>query len=308
MTYVNIIGGGQLEADAAAHWDQLEEAYKERWGEYLGVNSALRTYAQQEYLYNGWIQRLPGFFLAAKPGHSLHEKGLSVDVAAPANVDGSAQHEWLEANAGKFGFKWTGKNFWPREDWHFDYIGAGAEGTPAISEAVRQRQEYLNATFNAGLVVDGLEGPKTKAAVAAYQKVLGFTGADVDGIWGAKTQAAHQKYYDDHHRPAPKPQPAPKTGNPFGIVDVRGLQKIARLYGYKGPIDNIWGDGSAAGFAEFLRRNWGYRGNDEFGPVMAAAVARWLRKRWGYIGNDVFGPVMRISLNKANSANFTQLK
>lgn len=108
--------------------------------------------------------------------------------------------------------------------------------------------------------------------------------------------------------PAPVPAPAPAAGgNPFGIGDVRGLQKIAKLYGYTGRIDNDWGAGSAGGFAQFLRRNWGYRGNDTLGPVMWASIARWLRKRWGYIGNDVPGPNMRAALARANAANLAQL-
>jgi len=198
MSYSNIIGGGQLRSDAAAAWNRLEEAYRAKFGSYLTVRSALRTFAEQTRLYNGWIKRLPGFSLAAKPGTSLHEKGLSVDVAAPANVDGSAQHEWLEANAPAFGFKWTGRDFSPREAWHFDFVGGGSASTPAISQEVANQQAYLNATFNAGLVVDGIRGPKTKAAIAAYQRVLGIIA---DGEWGPDTQAHHQAYYDAHHRP-----------------------------------------------------------------------------------------------------------
>ena len=108
-------------------------------------------------------------------------------------------------------------------------------------------------------------------------------------------------------KPKPKPKPSPKPSNPFGIPSVKGLQKIARLYGYNGSINDIWGGGSASGFAQFLRRNHGYRGNDVLGPQMWAAIARWLRGRWGYKGNDVPGPVMRAALKRANDANFSQM-
>lgn len=253
MAYANIIGGGQLDATAAAHWNELEEAYKAHWGSYLNVTSALRTYAEQERLYHGWINRLPGFSLAARPGYSLHEKGLSVDVAAPANVDGHAQHEWLEANGGTYGFKWTGKNFSPREAWHFDYVGGGSAGTAAISESTRQRQEYLNATFNAGLSVDGIAGPKTKAAIKAYQKVLKISQ---DGIWGPQTQTAHQAYFDAHHA-APAPAPAGKvTTASFGRVDAvqKALKTKYPLYAGKLAVDNIDGPKTIAAVKEFQRR------------------------------------------------------
>ncbi|QFG10659.1 endolysin [Microbacterium phage Naby] len=118
--------------------------------------------------------------------------------------------------------------------------------------------------------------------------------------------------------PAPA-APAPAAGdgstpagdpggyNPFGIAWSRGLQKIARLYGYRGAIDAQFGAGSMAGFAQFLRANWGYVGNDQLGPVMWAAIARWLRARWGYVGNDVPGPVMRAALLRAEAANYIEL-
>lgn len=98
-----------------------------------------------------------------------------------------------------------------------------------------------------------------------------------------------------------------EKGNPFGIAFCAGLQKIANLYGAGTEIDQIWGPKSASGFAEFLRQNWGYEGNDVLGPVMWAAIARWLRARWGYIGNDVPGPVMRGCLQAAETANFREL-
>ena len=53
---------------------------------------------------------------------------------------------------------------------------------------------WLNDTYNAGLVVDGIWGPRTRAAaIRAFQTELNDQfGADldVDGIWGPKTQAA----------------------------------------------------------------------------------------------------------------------
>lgn len=57
-----------------------------------------------------------------------------------------------------------------------------------------QFQMWLNDTYDAGLVVDGIWGPRTRAAaIRAFQTELNDQfGADldVDGIWGPKTQAA----------------------------------------------------------------------------------------------------------------------
>ena len=112
-------------------------------------------------------------------------------------------------------------------------------------------------------------------------------------------------------KPVKKPsKPAEQAhDNPFNIPAVRGLQKISRLYGYRGQIDNIWGAGSQAGWAEFLRRNWGYAGNDVYGPVMWKATQRWLRDKWGYKGaiDGIRGPLTRDALKRAEAGNWKSL-
>lgn len=50
--------------------------------------------------------------------------------------------------------------------------------------AVKRVQRALNAKARAGLAVDGIYGPRTRAAVAAFQRAQGWTGADADGILG----------------------------------------------------------------------------------------------------------------------------
>jgi len=143
--------------------------------------------------------------------------------------------------------------------------------------------------------------------LAANAPRFGFTPA---GHFFNPREGWHYEYTGQLAGGAPAPVPATpgKKHNPFGIPTAVGLQKIARLYGYRGAYDDIWGSGSAGGFAQFLRQNWGYKGNDVLGPVMWRAIARWLRARWGYVGNDVPGPVMRSALRRAEAANRRELK
>lgn len=58
----------------------------------------------------------------------------------------------------------------------------------------RQFQSWLNANYATGLTVDGLWGPKTRAAaIRALQTELNAQfskGLVVDGVWGSKTKAA----------------------------------------------------------------------------------------------------------------------
>lgn len=55
-------------------------------------------------------------------------------------------------------------------------------------DSVKEVQTWLNKTYSAGLVVDGLYGSKTKAAlIKVLQKAIGVTD---DGVYGPKTKAA----------------------------------------------------------------------------------------------------------------------
>jgi len=171
--------------------------------------------------------------------------------------------------------------------------GGSSQGWNRTSRSTKAIQKVVGAKQ------DGIHGPETDSKIRAFQKRHGLT---VDGIWGAKSDA---KGFPP--KPASKPKPKAKASNPFGIPWVAGLQKIANLNGGRTAIDQKWGAQSAKGFAQFLRANYGYKGNDVLGPVMWAAIARWLRSRWGYKGNDVPGPVMRAALSRAEAANYKAL-
>ncbi|QRI44947.1 endolysin [Microbacterium phage LesNorah] len=164
-------------------------------------------------------------------------------------------------------------------------------GAPGLSysQEVANQQAWLNQARGEKLVIDGYLGGMTRAAIARYQT---FLGVKSDGIWGANTQAAHQKYYDKVTAPAPT-QGTLVTMDHIGTIgNIEGLQKIARLYGYKGRIDNIWGPGTRQGLANFLNQNYGGR------------LTNWLRAKWGYTdADDYWGPNMKAALQRANAAN-----
>ncbi|NLP82580.1 M23 family metallopeptidase [Microbacterium sp. CFH 90308] len=197
-------------------------------------------------------------------------------------LNGVAQDEWKWMDPGN----WIGKP-------------GNVAGLPPYSKTVEQEQAFLNATRGEHLLVDGRRGPATIAAYKRYQAFLqsrGWYSGKIDGIWGGGTQAGHEKYYAELHRPAAQSvYPSVSVDTIAMIGDVRGLQKIARLGGYKGRIDNDWGPGSKAGFARWIA-NSGY-----------GSIGNWLRKRWGYVGNDQQGPVMTAALQRANAENYRAL-
>lgn len=111
----------RLVPDAAASINRLAAAFEAHFGKPLYLSDAYRTYAQQVVL-----KRIKGVF-AATPGKSNHGLGLAIDAASRINVDGSAEHRWMEANAGAFGWvnpAWAqdyNANNGQHEPWHWEY-------------------------------------------------------------------------------------------------------------------------------------------------------------------------------------------
>lgn len=88
--------------------------------------------SSQQYLYDGWIAKKPGFNLAAKPGGSPHGYGIGMDLntggksqARFSNVDRKI-YQWLCENSWKYGFVRSVVN----EEWHFDYRPEKAKKGP----------------------------------------------------------------------------------------------------------------------------------------------------------------------------------
>lgn len=110
-----------LTPQAGSAFARLNAAYKDRWGQSLIVNSGGRTGEQQQRLRDLYLAGKGN--LAAPRGQSVHESGRAVDLGGAAHYSTTPQHAWLRANAGRFGWLWTGKNFSQREDWHWEFQG-----------------------------------------------------------------------------------------------------------------------------------------------------------------------------------------
>ena len=122
----------------------------------LASQSAYRSYATQVRVYDGWVRDLgqkQADLTSARPGHSEHQTGLSIDISAvPANCSldqcfgDTPQGRWLTQNAWRFGFVLrypegktpiTGYEY---EPWHFRYVGTALaaevrkQGNPTLEE------------------------------------------------------------------------------------------------------------------------------------------------------------------------------
>ncbi|HUS11150.1 MAG TPA: M15 family metallopeptidase [Pyrinomonadaceae bacterium] len=120
LTLFQIVGaGGRLDkfisSDVAEFYLALVNA-AEKDGVLLPLKSGFRTYPKQESLYNGFIKKLPGFNLAAKPGFSNHQDGYAYDFEISA-YEGNPRYDWLKAHGPAHGFVRTVN----KEPWHWEY-------------------------------------------------------------------------------------------------------------------------------------------------------------------------------------------
>lgn len=116
-----VAGSGYLRSDAAAQYNALNAAFRARFGKDLSITEGYRSYARQQYLYDGYINKQPGFNYAAPPGTSNHGWATACDFGSGVNSYGTAEKAWMDANAPTYGWAPTGNGFPVREAWHFDY-------------------------------------------------------------------------------------------------------------------------------------------------------------------------------------------
>ncbi|MGO2027065.1 MAG: peptidoglycan DD-metalloendopeptidase family protein [Brevibacterium aurantiacum] len=110
--------GQMLRCDAQKAFDRMSHAYEARFSTPISVTDAYRDYDTQVIL-----KKRKGR-MAATPGTSNHGWALAVDLGGGINSFGSAQHQWMRANAPKFGWIHPG---WARqsgslpEPWHWEF-------------------------------------------------------------------------------------------------------------------------------------------------------------------------------------------
>lgn len=140
---IKSIGGGHsLDSAAADAFVRMrQEAAKQ--GVNLTLTSSYRSREKQEYLYNLYLQGKGN--LAARPGTSLHEKGLSIDVANGI--------PWIQKYGSKFGWINTGMTFSQKEPWHFDFKGSVSpsatqeQSTPPPPAAIQRPSDSRSQTL-----------------------------------------------------------------------------------------------------------------------------------------------------------------
>ncbi|MEV8029075.1 M15 family metallopeptidase [Cellulosimicrobium funkei] len=110
--------GEQLRCDAAHQIEALNEKYREAFGANLSVTDSYRSYASQVA-----VKASRGYF-AAPPGMSNHGWALALDLGGGIQSYGTAQYEWMRANAPAYGWEnpeWARAGGSKNEPWHWEY-------------------------------------------------------------------------------------------------------------------------------------------------------------------------------------------
>ncbi|GHH65766.1 M15 family metallopeptidase [Promicromonospora soli] len=110
--------GQRLRCDAAAQLEHLNAAFAAQFGRNLGVSDSYRSYAAQV------VTKGLKKDLAAAPGTSQHGWGLAVDLSDGIQSYGTAEYEWMRANAPAFGWDnpgWARQGGSKPEPWHWEY-------------------------------------------------------------------------------------------------------------------------------------------------------------------------------------------
>ncbi|MEV0950101.1 D-alanyl-D-alanine carboxypeptidase family protein [Promicromonospora sp. NPDC050249] len=107
-----------LRCDAAAELENLNSAFRAAFGRNLDVTDGYRSYAEQLS-----VAASKGG-LAAVPGTSNHGWGQAVDLSGGIESFGTAEHAWMVANAGRYGWThpaWAQAGGSKPEAWHWEY-------------------------------------------------------------------------------------------------------------------------------------------------------------------------------------------
>jgi D-alanyl-D-alanine carboxypeptidase len=131
------IGSQQTRKVTYDAFQEMWEAANNEQQIYLMVNSSYRDYASQKEVYDNYAKQKNEKYadsIAARPGHSEHSTGLSLDIFTKTSSNKNTfkdnpAYTWLKDNSYKYGFilrypenkeDITGYSF---ESWHYRYVG-----------------------------------------------------------------------------------------------------------------------------------------------------------------------------------------
>lgn len=150
-------------------------------------------------------------------------------------------------------------------------------------QAVRTLQSDLNRVMGSGLAVDGVFGPRTEAAVKAFQRRYGLT---VDGEYGPMSAAMMKAALAGRTQPI-EPTPRPPSGplavdGRFGPATCAAMQRSLNAHGVHLVVDGAFGPLTKRALQRYL----GVTVDGVIGPQTVRALQRHV----GAAQDGVWGP------------------
>ena len=119
--------------------------------DYITLNSAYRSSAQQFLLYQWYSKGQCGIGLAAKPGQSDHEGGRSIDTS---------NYSYWKSTLQNYGWSWS---YGSSDPYHFDYFNA----KDLSAQSLKAFQNLWNRNNPSSKIdADGIYGPSTASALS----------------------------------------------------------------------------------------------------------------------------------------------
>jgi D-alanyl-D-alanine carboxypeptidase len=177
ISNAGVTGGGQIRKVAFDDLQAMANAARAA-GTPLGNVSSYRSYRTQAALFNSYVNGY-GFKRAitfsARPGHSEHQLGLTIDFAPGGRSvfvsEDVGAGKWLSNNAWKYGWLMSypkGKKAltcYRYEPWHYRYFGRDL--AKAIHDSGLTTREYLWSHFTQVVVPPAGPVPSASAAPPA---------------------------------------------------------------------------------------------------------------------------------------------
>jgi D-alanyl-D-alanine carboxypeptidase len=165
VSSLGVPGRGQVRSVIAPDLQAMSAAAAAA-GSAIGVESAYRSYADQQAVFAKWVSiygRTQALRISARPGHSEHQLGLTIDfrsdppVATLNNSWGTTPAgKWMRVHAWEYGFVMSypkGKSSltcYDYEPWHFRYVGRDLAAL--VHDSGVTLREYLWANFTTSVV------------------------------------------------------------------------------------------------------------------------------------------------------------
>jgi len=221
VSKAGIAGHGRVRALVLDDLRSMTEAAAAA-GNAIGVESAYRSYADQQATFASWSAQLGysgALRVSARPGHSEHQLGLAIDFRSdPGGSPFSGSWgktpagKWMNRHAWEYGFIRSypagkeGISCYASEPWHYRYVGRDLAA--AIHASGLTTREYLWANFTTAVVPRVT--PKPTRAPRGTEAPAGSPPIEVPSIEPGPEASASPLVSESQATP-PEPTQAPET-------------------------------------------------------------------------------------------------